>query len=60
MLETPYKGPFAINPCWTNGMVTLQCDPIKIGNNIRHINLYKSGTKVEDINLENMCDNVNI
>ena len=41
-------------------MVTLQCDPIKIGNNIRHINLYKSGTKDEDINLENMCDNVNI
>ena len=40
-------------------MVTLQCGPIKIEHNIRHINLYKSGTEVEDINLENMCDNVN-
>ena len=24
--ETPYKGPFVINGCWNNGMVTLQCD----------------------------------
>ena len=56
----PYKVPFLINPCWTNGTVTLQCGPIQIKHNIRRINQYKSGTKVEDINPENMCDDVNI
>ena len=60
MLETPYKVPFLIKPCWTNGTVTLQCGPRQIKHNIRCINPYKSGTKVEHINPENMCDNVNI
>ena len=60
MLETPYKGPFAIKPCWTNGTVTLQCGPIQIRHNIGHIKPYKSRTKVEDINPEHMCENVNI
>ena len=60
MFETPYKGPFDIKPCWTNGMVTLQCGLIQIRHNIRRINPYKSGTKVEDINPENICDDVNI
>ena len=60
MLETPYKGPFAINLCWTNGTVTLQCGPIKIRRNIRRMKPYKSGTKVVYMNTENMCDNFNI
>ena len=60
MLETPYKGPFAINPCWTNGTVTLQCGLIQIRNNICLIQPYKSRTKVEYINPENICDDVNI
>ena len=60
MLEPPYKGPFAINPYCTNGTVTLQCGTIQIRHHIRRINLYTSGTKVEDINPENMCDDVNI
>ena len=58
MLETPYKGPFAIEPCWTNGTVTLQCGPIQIRHNICRINSYKSGKKVEYINPENICDDV--
>ena len=58
--KTPYKGPFVITQCWTNGTVTLQYGAIKIRYNIRHINLYKSDTNVEDINPENMCDDVNI
>ena len=60
MLETPYKGRFEINPCWTNGTVTFQCGLIQIRHNIRRINPYKSGTKVEDINPENISDDVNI
>ena len=60
MLETPYKGPFEIKTCWTNVTVTLQCGPIQITHNIRRINQYKSRTKVEHINPENMCDNINI
>ena len=60
MLEKPYKGPFAINPCWTNVTVTVRCGPIQISHNIRCINLYKSGTKVEHMKPENMCDDVNI
>ena len=60
MLETPYKGPFAIKPCWTNGTVTLQCGPTQMRHNIHRIKPYKSGAKVGDINPENMCDDVNI
>ena len=60
MLETPYKGTFMINPCWTNGTVTLQYGLIQIKHNIRRIKPYKSGTKVKDINPENIYDNFNI
>ena len=60
MLYTPYKGPFAKKPCCTDGTVTVQCGLIKNRHNIRRINPYKSGTKVEDINPENICDDVNI
>ena len=60
MFETPYKGLFAIKPCWTNGTVTFQCGLIQIRHNIRRINSYKYGTKVEYINPENICDDVNI
>ena len=50
--EIPYKGPFMITQCCTNGPVTLQCGAIKIRYNIHHINPYKSDTKVEDITPE--------
>ena len=60
MLETPYKGPFMINPCWNNGTVTLQYGPIQIRHNICRIKPYKYGTKVGYMNPENMCDNVDI
>ena len=56
--ETPYKGPFLITRCFTNGTVNIQYGPTKIRYNIRRINTYKSDTKVEDINPENMCDDV--
>ena len=51
--ETPYKGPFVIKQCWTNGTVTVQCGAIKIRYNICRINPYTSDTNVEDINPEN-------
>ena len=58
--ETAYKGLFLITRCWTNGNVTLQYGPTKIRYNIRLIKPYKSDTNVEDINLENICDDVNM
>ena len=58
--EIPYKGPFVITQCWTNGKVSLQCGAMQIRYNIRRIKPYKSDTKVEDINPENMCGNANI
>ena len=51
--ETPYKGLFEITQCWTNDVVTLQCDAIKIMHNIRHIQLYTYDTNVEDNIAEN-------
>ena len=35
--ETPYKSPFVITHCWTNGTIALQCGAIKIKDNIHHI-----------------------
>ena len=58
--EMPYKGPFVITQCFTNGTVNLKCGPTKIRYNIRWINSYKSDTKVEDYNLINMSDDVRI
>ena len=58
--ETPYKGPFFITRCFTNGTVNIQYGLIKIRHNIRQINPYKSDTNVEDIIPKNMCDDVNI
>ena len=58
--ETPYKVPFLITQCFTNGTVNLQHGVTKIRYNIRQINPYKSDTNVEDINPENMYDEVNI
>ena len=54
----PYKGPFVITHCFTNGTVNLQCGAIQITYNIRHIKPYKSDTKVEDPNSKNMSDDV--
>ena len=58
--KTPYKGPFVITWCWTNGTVTRKYGPIQITHNIHWIMPYKSYTNVEYIKPENMCDNVNI
>ena len=56
---TPYKGPFVITQCFTNGMVNLQFDK-KTRYNIRWINPYKPDEKVEDSNSINMSDDVSI
>ena len=43
--ETPYKGPFLIMQCWTNGMVTLQCGAKKVGiiyTTLSHIHLIQT------------------
>ena len=56
--ETPYKGPFLIMRCWTNGMVRIQYGPIQVRHNIHWIKPYKSDTSVEYINPKNMCDDV--
>ena len=58
--ETPYKGPFVITQCFTNVTISLQYGPAKISHNIRRIKPYKSDTKVEDSNSENMSDDVSI
>ena len=50
--ETPYKVPFVINQCWTNGMVTLQYGAIKIGCNIRCIKTYTYNKNVKDVTPE--------
>ena len=47
--ETPYKGPFVIRHCCTNGAVTLQSGAIKIRYDIRCINPYTYDTNIEDI-----------
>ena len=46
--ETPFKGPFAITLCFTNGMVSLQYGATKNTYNIHRMNSYKSDTNVED------------
>ena len=58
--ETAYIGLFVMTQFFTNDTVKLQFGPTKIGYNIRQIKLYKSGTKVEDINSKNMSDGVSI
>ena len=58
--EIPYKGPFVITRCFTNGTVNLRYGPIQIRHNIRQIKPYKSDTNVEDIKIKNMCDDINI
>ena len=58
--ETPYKGPFIITRCFTNGMATLQYSPTKIRYNICQVKTYESYGTVEDINPKDICDDVNI
>ena len=58
--EIPYKVPFVLTQCFTNGMVNLQCGTKTIRHNIRRIKPYKLDTKVEDINSKNMSDDVSI
>ena len=50
--ETPYKGPFLITQCCTNGTVTIQYCATKIRYNIRWIKPYKYDTNVGDITTE--------
>ena len=45
---TPYKGPFMIMQCWTNGIVTL-----KISYNILRIKPHTSDINIENVNLKN-------
>ena len=47
--KIPYKGPFVIKQCWTNGMVALKCGAIKIRYNIRQNRPYTYDTNVEYI-----------
>ena len=58
--ETPYKGPFVITQCFTNGKVNLQYFTTQIKHNIRRIRTQKLDNKVEDFNSINMSDEVNI
>ena len=57
---TPYKGPFLVTHCFTNGTLNLKCGAIRINYNIRRIYPYKLDTKVEDFNSKNMDDTINI
>ena len=56
----PYRVPFLITHCFTNGTVKLQNGATQIMYNIHHINPYKLDTKVEDSSSKNMSDDVNI
>ena len=56
----PFKGPFLIKHCFTNGTVNLKYGPTKIMYNMHWIKPYKYDTKVEDISSKNMSDDVNI
>ena len=58
--ETPYKGPFLITQCFTNGIVKLQFGATQITYYIRRIKPYKYDTKADDSNSKNMYCNVNI
>ena len=58
--ETPYECPFVIKQCFTNGVVHLQFGEVQVKYNIRRKKPYKSDSKVEDISLKNMSDDVNI
>ena len=49
---TPYKGPFMIMQCWTNGIVTLKCGAIKISYNILCIKPHTSHTNIKIITLK--------
>ena len=58
--ETPYKGPFVITQCFTNGTVMLKYILTKNRNNIPLIKPYKSDAKVGDFISKNMSDDVSI
>ena len=58
--KTRYTVPFLITLCWTNSMVSLQYGTKGIRYSIRHINPYKSDTKVEYFSSKHICDDVNI
>ena len=58
--ETPYRGPFVMTQCFTNGTVMLQYGVTQNQYNIRRIKPYKSDAKVEYPNSINMYDYVNI
>ena len=47
--EKPYKVPFVITQCYTNGTVTLQCVAIKIRYHILRIKPHTYDANVEDI-----------
>ena len=42
--KTPYKGPFLMKQCFTNGKVNIQCGLVQIEYNIGLINPYKYNT----------------
>ena len=58
--ETIYKSHFMITQCFSNGTVNLQYGPTKNRHNIRRIKPYKSDTKVIDLILKNMSDDISI
>ena len=58
--ETSYNGPFVITQCCTNVTVTFQYVLTNIRYNIHGIHPYKSDTKIEYIDPENMYDDINI
>ena len=44
----------------TNGTLTLQCVPIKISHNMHWIDPYTYDTKIKDIKIKIICENINI
>ena len=58
--ETPYKVPFVITQCFTNGTINLQYGATQIKYNIRRTKPYKLDTKAGDYDSINMYDTVSI
>ena len=58
--KTPYKCPFLITQCFTNGTAKLQFGLTKNRYNIRWIKPHKPDTKVEDYYSINISDGVSI
>ena len=58
--ETPYKGPFLITQCWTNGMATVQYGEAKIRYTIQCIKPYTYDKTLKILTPKLNIDNITL